>query len=116
MPVDRSARRALLVSVLLLLPALALLSGVRASEARRAPLPPAATPFPGTLPDGEGRAVAERACVICHSPMLITQQAKDSTGWAKTLTQMQKWNAPLDSSERDTLQRWFTAKLGPRRR
>lgn len=100
----------------MLSPALAWLLPARPSEARRAPLPPAATPFASTLPEGEGRAIAERACVICHSPMLIHQQAKDSTGWAKTLTQMQKWSAPFDSSERDTLQRWLTAQRGPRRR
>src|SRR5258706_857608 len=35
---------------------------------------------PDSFPAGPGREIAERACLICHSPMLVTQQAKDSTG------------------------------------
>jgi cytochrome c5 len=77
-------------------------------------LPAAVRPYVGVFPEGEGQAVAERACMLCHSASLTTQQAKDSTGWAKTLTTMQKWGAPLSTAERDTLQRWFTAQWGPR--
>lgn len=69
---------------------------------------------PPALPAGEGRAIAERACVICHSRMLITQQAKDSTAWEKTLGTMQKWGAPLTSAEHDSLARYLVTKLGPR--
>lgn len=89
-------------------------AGVRAAHAPRAALPAAQTPFSARLPDGDGRAIAERACVLCHSGMLITQQGKDSTGWAKTLTLMQKWGAPFSAGERDTLQAWLSARLGPR--
>jgi mono/diheme cytochrome c family protein len=63
---------------------------------------------------GEGRAIAERACLICHSAMLVTQQAKDSTGWEKTLATMRKWGAPLSDAERDTLRTWLVVTLGPR--
>jgi mono/diheme cytochrome c family protein len=66
------------------------------------------------LPPGEGRAIAERACVICHSRMLIVQQAKDSTAWEKTLGTMQKWGAPLTPAEHDSLVRYLVTTLGPR--
>lgn len=91
-------------------------TGMRAAHGPRTARPAAQTPFSAQLPDGEGRAIAERACVLCHSGMLITQQAKDSTGWARTLAQMQKWGAPFNAGERDTLQAWLSARLGPRAR
>ena len=69
---------------------------------------------PDHFPDGDGRAIAERACLICHSAMLVTQQAKDSTGWEKTLATMRKWGAPLSDGERDTLRTYLVTKLGPR--
>ena len=66
------------------------------------------------LPPGEGRAIAERSCVICHSRMLLVQQAKDSTAWEKTLGTMQKWGAPLTPAEHDSLVRYLVTTLGPR--
>ena len=75
------------------------------------------SPYPATFPAGAGAAIAERTCTVCHSPMLTTQQAKDSTAWEKTLTQMEKWGAPtLTPAERDTLRRWLVERWGPRAR
>jgi hypothetical protein len=70
-------------------------------------------PYPSVFPAGEGRALAERACLVCHSAMLVTQQAKDSTGWEKTLTQMAAWGAPpLTDAERDTLREYLRRQFG----
>ena len=71
-------------------------------------------PVNSTLPAGEGRALAEQACLICHSEMLVAQQAKDSTGWEKTVTQMEKWGAPVTAAQHDTLARYLRAHFGPR--
>jgi cytochrome c5 len=70
--------------------------------------------YPANFPDGEGRAIAERACLLCHSAMLATQQAKDSTGWEKTLATMEKWGAPVQGAEHDTLRTYLLAHFGPR--
>jgi mono/diheme cytochrome c family protein len=70
--------------------------------------------YPAGFADGEGRPLAERYCQICHAPTLVTQQAKDSTGWEKTIATMRKWGAPLSDAERDSLRSYFVAKLGPR--
>ena len=70
--------------------------------------------YPDTFPAGPGRAIAERACLFCHSPMLVTQQAKDSTGWEKSLATMEKWGAPMTPAERDTLRGYLLASFGPR--
>jgi len=72
--------------------------------------------YPASYPDGPGRAIAERACLICHSAMLTTQQAKDSTGWEKTLATMVKWGAPLTPAEHDTLRDYLLASFGPRKK
>ena len=69
---------------------------------------------PASFPAGTGRAIADRACSLCHSPMLVTQQAKDSTGWEKTLALMEKWGAPATRAEHDTLRRYLLAHFGPR--
>jgi hypothetical protein len=70
--------------------------------------------YPDTFPAGPGRAIAERACLFCHSPMLVTQQAKDSTGWEKSLATMEKWGAPMTPAERDTLRGYLLTSFGPR--
>ena len=46
--------------------------------------------------------------------MLVTQQTKDSTGWEKTLAQMEQWGAPMTPAEHDTLRRYLLAHFGPR--
>ncbi|HYM81875.1 MAG TPA: hypothetical protein VEY91_10785 [Candidatus Limnocylindria bacterium] len=71
-------------------------------------------PYPNRLPDGDGRAIAERSCLMCHSATLVTQQAKDSTAWARTVAQMVKWGTPLPAAEQDTLLRYLASHLGPR--
>jgi len=67
---------------------------------------------PRTLAEGEGKAIAERACLICHSAMLITQQRKDRAAWERSIAQMQKWGAPVDSAARDTLAGWLAKVYG----
>ena len=80
----------------------------------KAAAPPKRVAPPATYPAGPGQAIAERACLFCHSPMLATQQAKDSTGWEKTLGQMEKWGAPVNGAEHDTLRQYLLARFGPR--
>lgn len=65
-----------------------------------------------TLPDSAGRGIAERWCLLCHSAMLITQQKKDSTGWEKTLGQMEKWGVTLVPEERDSLRAYLLQNFG----
>lgn len=71
--------------------------------------------YPKTLPEGRGLEVAGKACLMCHSSMLIAQQHKDSTAWEQTLTTMVNWGAPLTPGERDTLRAYLVRHFGPRR-
>jgi mono/diheme cytochrome c family protein len=72
--------------------------------------------YPATFAAGDGRPLAERYCQICHAPSLVTQQAKDSTGWEKTLVQMEKWGIRPTPGEHDTLRRYLESHYGPRAR
>jgi len=72
-------------------------------------------PYPATLPQGEAHALATRACLVCHSAQLINQQAKDSTAWEKTISQMEMWGAPVPPGQHDALRRYLLRALGPRR-
>ena len=69
--------------------------------------------YPTRLPAGSGRGVTEQRCVICHSAMLIVQQRKDSTGWEKTLGQMEKWSAPIPPPDREALRGYLLSHFGP---
>jgi cytochrome c5 len=68
------------------------------------------------FPDGEGKSLAELYCRVCHAAPLVTQQAKDSTGWEKTLVQMEKWGIHPTPAEHDTLRRYLLSHYGPRAR
>lgn len=70
-----------------------------------------------TLPEGPGRELVSQNCLTCHSAMLITQQRKDSTSWAKTIALMQTWGAPIpDSVARDSVQMYLVSHFGARER
>jgi hypothetical protein len=73
--------------------------------------PKSATPA-NEFPPGDGQEIAARSCTMCHSPMLATQQAKDSTGWEKTLSLMEKWGAPVKGAEHDTLRSYLIVHFG----
>jgi cytochrome c5 len=68
------------------------------------------------FPDGEGKPLADRFCLMCHTATLVTQQAKDSTGWEKSLVQMEKWGIQPTPAEHDTLRRYLLSHYGPRAR
>lgn len=76
--------------------------------------PKLSRPYSTQLAEGPGRALAEQRCLMCHAATLITQQAKDSAGWARTVSTMKTWGSPLDSAETDTLMRWLIASYPPR--
>lgn len=76
--------------------------------------PKLSRPYPAGFAEGAGRALAEQRCLMCHAATLITQQHKDSAGWARTIGTMKTWGTPLDSAETDTLLRWLVATYPPR--
>ena len=94
--------------------ALALLALGAALSVAAADGPLRIQPYPARLPEGSGCAIAERACLVCHSPQLIAQQHKDQAAWEKTIATMEKWGAPLTPAQHDSLRAYLVSKLGPR--
>jgi hypothetical protein len=109
----RRARFAVPGVALLLLAAALATTGARARKAHP-PAPGGHALYPDHFPSGPGDDIAARSCVICHSAMLVTQQAKDSLGWEKTLTLMEKWGAPVAPGEHDSLRTYLLARFGAR--
>ena len=107
-PRDRRLLLALTVVALLAIPPVTALLA--------AGTPKMARPYPNTFPEGSGSMLAEQRCLMCHGATLVTQQHKDSAGWARTIGTMKTWGTPLDSAETDTLLRWLAATYGPRPR
>jgi len=89
-------------------------AGGDVAQPRDPELVPKKLAYATELPDSVGRAIAQRWCLLCHSAMLITQQAKDSAGWEKTLAQMEKWGVAVTPEERDTLRAYLVQSFGPR--
>lgn len=110
---------ALAVAVALLAAALAGMPerprhNARAARGTRDVVPDAHALYPDHFPPGPGDDIAARSCVICHSAMLVTQQAKDSLAWEKTLALMEKWGAPVAASEHDSLRTYLMSRFGAR--
>ena len=108
-----SPRHGLLLAALALAAGFGLAGAARSAGDGKASRRPA---YANEFPEGEGKPLADRYCQICHSATLATQQAKDSTGWEKTLVQMEKWGVKMAPAEHDTLRRFLLAHYGPRPR
>ena len=98
--------RRLLAALLLLVLGAALALGAGDGKSTRRAL------YPSSFPAGEGKSLADRNCQICHSVSLVSQQAKDSAGWEKTLSQMEKWGVQTTPAEHDTLRRYLQGHFG----
>jgi cytochrome c5 len=75
--------------------------------------PPRKTVYSKQLPPGDGQELVSSTCQTCHSAMLITQQHKDSTGWEKSVTQMEKWGARLVPSDHAIVVGYLLKSFGP---
>ena len=102
----RDSRRLLAAFVLLALGAAIALGAGDGTSGKR-PM------YASLFPAGPGKTLADTKCQICHSVSLVSQQAKDSTGWEKTLAQMEKWGGPMTPAEHDTLRGFLLAHFGP---
>ncbi len=108
-PLPRTVRTRRLVAALMLgACAIATLSAAAGDRPARH------MPYAAQFPAGEAHDLADRWCRICHSAMLVSQQAKDSTSWEKTIVQMEKWGVQFTPAEHDTLRRYLVSHFGPR--
>jgi mono/diheme cytochrome c family protein len=65
------------------------------------------------LPEGAGKATAERACLVCHSSDMLRQQRLTEKQWTGELTKMSGWGAELSDSDRAALLPYLMIQFGP---
>ena len=67
------------------------------------------TPFP----PGEGKALADQACLSCHSTDIVRQQRLNEKQWTANVTKMVGWGAEVPESGREALIAYLVANFGP---
>ena len=65
------------------------------------------------LPPGEGKAVADQACLNCHSADMVRQQRLTEKQWTAEVTKMTGWGADVPDSKRDALLAYLVKNFGP---
>ena len=64
------------------------------------------------FPPGEGKGLADSACLNCHSTDLVRQQRLTEKQWTANLTKMIGWGAEVPESKKDTLISYLVKNFG----
>ena len=65
------------------------------------------------FPPGEGKALADQACLNCHSTDIVRQQRLNEKQWTANVTKMVGWGAEVPESGREALIAYLVANFGP---
>jgi quinoprotein glucose dehydrogenase len=65
------------------------------------------------FPPGEGKSVADSACLACHSTDLVRQQRLTEKQWTASLTKMIGWGAEVPESRKEALLAYLVKNFGP---
>ncbi len=65
------------------------------------------------FPPGEGKSLADQACLSCHSADMVRQQRLTEKQWTAEIIKMAGWGAPVRESERDILIAYLVRNFGP---
>jgi mono/diheme cytochrome c family protein len=88
-----------------------------ASPAPKRNRPSASLPVFGTklaeLPPGAGKAIADRACLQCHSADMLRQQHLTEKQWTASVTKMAGWGAEVRDEEKADLIAYLAKNFGP---
>jgi cytochrome c5 len=89
-------------------------------SSRRTPVPTdfdAKLPVLGTqlapFPEGEGKAIADQACLQCHSASMVLQQHLNEKQWTASVDKMVRWGAPLGNERKAALIAYLVDHFGP---
>src|SRR5215467_1556298 len=55
------------------------------------------------FPPGEGKAIADQACLACHSTDMVRQQRLTEKQWTANVTKMVGWGAEVPDSKKEAL-------------
>ena len=64
-------------------------------------------------PDGDGKDLVKKNCLICHSGELITGQRLNRKIWAKEVEKMAGWGSPIPEEEKSKLVDYLTKHYSP---
>jgi cytochrome c5 len=68
----------------------------------------------GSLPDGEGKAIVNGACVNCHGVDLITGKTATHDEWATIVDRMKTYGANLDAKQTTTVTDYLAKAFPPK--
>ncbi len=64
------------------------------------------------LPPGQGKAIADRACLQCHSADMLRQQRLTEKQWTAEVTKMAGWGADVKDEEKAELIGYLLKNFG----
>jgi mono/diheme cytochrome c family protein len=65
------------------------------------------------FPEGPGKAVADKACLQCHSADIPRQQRLTEKQWTAEVEKMTRWGAAVDASDKEALIAYLASHFGP---
>jgi quinoprotein glucose dehydrogenase len=103
----------------LLVVAAALSAGVLAAARAQTPKPDSEDNRPSlgvqlsSLPLGPGKAIADKACLRCHSADILRQQRLSEKQWTASVTKMVGWGAEVPEDKQAELVAYLARNFGP---
>lgn len=76
------------------------------------PLPALGTEL-GSLPEGPMKALADQACLHCHSADMVRQQRLTEKQWTAEINKMVGWGAVVPEDQRAALVAYLVEHFGP---
>jgi quinoprotein glucose dehydrogenase len=67
----------------------------------------------GQFPPGPMKAVADQACLNCHSADLVRQQRLNEKQWTAEVNKMIGWGAAVPEDQKDALVAYLLEHFGP---
>jgi hypothetical protein len=65
-----------------------------------------------TLPDGPGKDLVEKNCVLCHGLDRVAAVKRSLVGWSDMLKRMEFYGAPVSGKDEQTITAYLESKFG----
>ena len=104
---------------LLVMAAAVLCAGFLAAALAQSPKPGSEDKRPSlgtqlsSLPLGPGKAIADQACLRCHSADILRQQRLSEKQWTASVTKMIGWGAEIPENKKAELVAYLARNFGP---
>jgi mono/diheme cytochrome c family protein len=67
-----------------------------------------------TLPDGTGKDLVEKNCVLCHGLDRVSAAPRSEAGWTAIIGRMKFLGAPVSDQDEKTIVSYLDTKFGPK--